>query len=191
MIDQRPQLIARCTNAADVAQIVGFARDRELPLAVRGGGHNGAGLGSCDDGVVIDLSPLGDVEVDPHARTVRVGGGCTCGEVDRRTVKCGLATPSGIISTTECYRLAQKSRGVTSAPELHSSGAVAVSPPRCSGGCGRGPTGGRPAQRSSVDGGRRLTISSKTSATCHSAENLRRANAVRARGSQERPWCLG
>jgi FAD/FMN-containing dehydrogenase len=100
MIDRRPALIARCTDARDVASMVRFARDRDLLLAVRGGGHNGAGLGTCDDGVVIDLSPLKEIHVDPHARTVRVGGGCTWGEVDAATGAHGLATPSGIISTT-------------------------------------------------------------------------------------------
>jgi FAD/FMN-containing dehydrogenase len=100
MIDRRPALIARCANPDDVAAAVGFARDHDLLLAVRGGAHNGAGLGTCDDGVVIDLSLLSDVEVDPEARTVRVGGGCTWGEVDRATNEHGLATPSGIISTT-------------------------------------------------------------------------------------------
>ena len=100
MIDKRPALIARCANPDDVAAAVGFARDHELRLAVRGGSHNGAGLGTCDDGVVIDLSLLRDVEVDPEARTVRVGGGCTWGEVDRATNEHGLATPSGIIATT-------------------------------------------------------------------------------------------
>ena len=100
MIDKRPALIARCADPDDVAATIRFARDRELLLAVRGGGHNGAGLGTCDDGVVIDLSPLKDIQVDPHARTVRVGGGCTWGEVDRATNEHGLGTPSGIISTT-------------------------------------------------------------------------------------------
>jgi FAD/FMN-containing dehydrogenase len=100
MIDKRPALIARCAGPDDVAAAVGFARDHELLLAIRGGAHNGAGLGTCDDGVVIDLSPIRDVEVDPQARTVRVGGGATWGEVDRATNAHGLATPSGIISTT-------------------------------------------------------------------------------------------
>src|SRR5437660_3609918 len=100
MIDKRPGLIARCTDPDDVATVVGFARDHGLPLAVRGGGHNGGGLGTCDDGVVIDLSPLKQIDVDPQGRTVRVGGGCTWGEVDAATGTHGLATPSGIISTT-------------------------------------------------------------------------------------------
>ena len=100
MIDKRPALIARCADAHDVARAIAFARANDLPLAVRGGGHNGAGLGTCDDGVVIDLSGLKEIDVDPHARTVRVGGGCTWGEVDLATHAHGLATPSGIISTT-------------------------------------------------------------------------------------------
>jgi hypothetical protein len=100
MIDRRPALIARCNDARDVASVVRLARDRDLLLAVRGGGHNGAGLGTCDDGVVIDLSRLKEIQVDPHARTVRVGGGCTWGEVDAATGAHGFATPSGIISTT-------------------------------------------------------------------------------------------
>jgi FAD/FMN-containing dehydrogenase len=100
MIDKRPALIARCAGPADVALVIRFARDHELVLAVRGGSHNGAGLGTCDGGVVVDLSLLKDIEVDPDARVVRVGGGCTWGEVDRATGEHGLATPSGIISTT-------------------------------------------------------------------------------------------
>jgi len=100
MIDRRPALIARAADAADVAAAIGFAREHGLTLAVRGGAHNGAGLGTVDDGVVIDLSLLKHIAVDPNARTVRVGGGCTWGEVDRATGEHGLATPSGIISTT-------------------------------------------------------------------------------------------
>jgi FAD/FMN-containing dehydrogenase len=100
MIDKRPALIARCATAGDVTKAVAFAREHGLPIAIRGGAHNGAGLGSVDDGVVIDLSLMRDVEFDPEARTVRVGGGCTWGEVDAATNEHGLATPSGIISTT-------------------------------------------------------------------------------------------
>ena len=100
MIDRRPSLIATPADAEDVAKVVSFAAAHDLLLAVRGGGHNGAGLGSCDDGVVLDLSNLKDIEVDPGARTVRVGGGCLWGEVDAATGEHGLAAPSGIISTT-------------------------------------------------------------------------------------------
>jgi FAD/FMN-containing dehydrogenase len=100
MIDKRPALIARCADADEVAAAVDFARDHDLQLAIRGGGHNGAGLGTCDDGVVIDLSLLKDIEVDPANKTVRVGGGCIWSEVDSATNVHGLATPSGIISTT-------------------------------------------------------------------------------------------
>jgi FAD binding domain/Berberine and berberine like len=100
MIDRRPGLIAAPADAEDVAKVVSFAASHDLPLAVRGGGHNGAGLGTCDDGVVLDLSGLKDIQVDPGARTVRVGGGCLWGEVDAATGEHGLATPSGIISTT-------------------------------------------------------------------------------------------
>jgi hypothetical protein len=100
MIDKRPALVAYAADSGDVAAVVSFARDRDLLLAVRGGAHNGAGLGTCDDGVVLDLSALKEVDVDPDARTVRVGGGCTWGEVDRATAAHRLATPSGIISTT-------------------------------------------------------------------------------------------
>jgi hypothetical protein len=100
MIDRRPGLIARCANTADVARAVAFAREHGLLLAIRGGGHNGGGLGTCEGGLVIDLSQLKDIQVDPEARTVRVGGGCVWGEVDQATGEHGLATPSGIISTT-------------------------------------------------------------------------------------------
>ncbi|WP_328550742.1 FAD-binding oxidoreductase [Streptomyces sp. NBC_00366] len=100
MIDRRPALLARCADADAVARVIGFARAHDLPLAVRGGGHHGAGLGTVDGGVVADLSPMKDIHVDPAARTVRVGGGCVWGEVDRATNPHGLATPSGIVSTT-------------------------------------------------------------------------------------------
>ena len=100
MIDRHPALIARCVDVADVIAAVNFARDHQLTLAVRGGGHNGPGLGTCDDGLVIDLSEMKGIRVDPAARTVRVEGGCTWGDVDHATHPFGLATPSGFISTT-------------------------------------------------------------------------------------------
>ncbi len=100
MIDKRPALIARCADAADVIACVNFARERELLVAIRGGGHNGPGLGSCDGGLVVDLSSMKGVRVDPAARTARVAGGATWGEVDHATHAFGLATVSGIISTT-------------------------------------------------------------------------------------------
>ena len=100
MIDKRPLLIARCADAADVMTAVNFGRDNGLLIAVRGGGHNGPGLGGCDDGLVIDLSTMKGVRVDPVARTARVGAGCTQGDVDHATHAFGLAMPAGIISTT-------------------------------------------------------------------------------------------
>jgi hypothetical protein len=100
MIDKRPALIARCLDVADVMAAVAFARDAGLPLAVRGGGHHGGGLGSVDDGLVIDLAAMNGVRVDPEARTVRVEEGTTWGKVDHAAHAFGLAVPSGIISTT-------------------------------------------------------------------------------------------
>jgi FAD/FMN-containing dehydrogenase len=100
MIDKRPALIVRCVDVADVIGAVNFAREQNLTLAVRGGGHNGAGLGSCDGGLVIDLSRMKGIHVDPAARIVRVEGGCTWGDVDHATHAFGLAAPSGFISTT-------------------------------------------------------------------------------------------
>jgi FAD/FMN-containing dehydrogenase len=100
MIDKRPALIARCVDVTDVIACVRYAADEGLDLAIRGGGHNGGGLGSVDGGLVIDLSELRGVRVDPHARTVTVAGGTTLGEVDHATHAFGLAVPAGIISTT-------------------------------------------------------------------------------------------
>ena len=100
MIDRRPGLIARCASTDDVAAAVEFGRREGVLISIRGGGHNAGGLGVCDDGLVIDLSPMRGIEVDPDARTVRVQGGATWGEVDRATHEHGLAVPSGIISTT-------------------------------------------------------------------------------------------
>ena len=100
MIDRRPGLIARCVDSADVQTAVNFAREHELLLAVRGGGHNGAGLGSCDGGLVIDLSMMKGIHVDRTTSTVRVEGGCTWGDVDHATYPYGLAIPTGFLSTT-------------------------------------------------------------------------------------------
>jgi len=100
MIDKRPRLIARPADVADVISAVAYAREQRLPLAIRGGGHNGPGLGSCDDGLVIDLSGMKDVRVDPGLRTVRVAPGCSSGDVDHATHPFGLAVPFGIVSTT-------------------------------------------------------------------------------------------
>src|SRR5690349_14618825 len=100
MINKKPRLIARCADVADVIHSVNFARENDLLLAIRSGGHNGGGLGICDDGVVIDLGLIKYARVDPAARMVTAGGGCTWGDVDHATHAFGLATPSGIISTT-------------------------------------------------------------------------------------------
>ena len=100
MIDKRPLLIAHCVDVADVIAAVNFGRDNGLLIAIRGGGHNGPGLGSVDDGLVIDLSMMKGVRVDPAASTVRVGPGCTSGDVDHATHAFGLAVPFGIVSTT-------------------------------------------------------------------------------------------
>jgi len=100
MINKKPRLIARCADASDVIHSVNFARKNDLLLAIRSGGHNGGGLGICDDGLVIDLGLIKFARVDPTARIVTAGGGCTWGDVDHATHAFGLATPSGIISTT-------------------------------------------------------------------------------------------
>jgi FAD/FMN-containing dehydrogenase len=100
MIERRPALIARCADAADVAQAVRFARDHELLLAVRGGGHNIAGSGVCDGGLVIDLSGMRAVSIDAAARTARVQPGATLADFDGAAQAHGLATPVGINSTT-------------------------------------------------------------------------------------------
>ena len=100
MIDKRPRLIARCADVADVIAAVNFGRDNEMLVSIRGGGHNAGGLGICDEGLVIDLSLIRYTHVDPEAGTVRVGGGCTWGDVDHATHAFGRAVPTGIISTT-------------------------------------------------------------------------------------------
>src|SRR5579863_5301194 len=100
MIDKRPRLVARCADVADVMAAVNFGRENGLLTAIRGGGHNGAGLGTCDDGLVIDLSRMKGIRVDPAAKTVRVEAGCVWGDVDHATHAFGMATPCGFISTT-------------------------------------------------------------------------------------------
>ncbi len=100
MIDKRPRLIARAVDAADVITAVNFAREQGLLLAIRGGGHNGPGLGSCDDGLVIDLSLMKSVRVDPGTKTVRVEPGCSSADVDHATHAFGLAVPFGIVGST-------------------------------------------------------------------------------------------
>ena len=99
-IDRRPLLIVQCAGAADVVHCVNYARENKLLIAVRGGGHSAPGFGTCDGGIVIDLSRMRSVRVDPERRTAEVEGGCTWGDVDRATHPFGLATPGGIISTT-------------------------------------------------------------------------------------------
>lgn len=100
MIDKRPGLFAMCENAEDVITSVNFGRENNLLIAIRGGGHNGAGLGLCNDGLVIDLSGIKSVEVNTSNNTVRVGGGNIWNEVDAATHKFGLAIPAGMVSTT-------------------------------------------------------------------------------------------
>jgi FAD/FMN-containing dehydrogenase len=100
MIDKRPRLIARCVDVADVMAAVEYGRENNLLTAIRGGSHNGGGLGTCDDGLVIDLSPMKGVHVDPAAGTARVEGGCVWGDVDHATHPFGMAVPCGFISST-------------------------------------------------------------------------------------------
>ncbi len=100
MIDRRPSAVVRAVDAADVMAVVSFAADEGLPLAVRGGGHSVPGYGVCDDGLVLDLSAIRNVRVDPQERTVRVGGGAVLADQDHATHAYGLATPAGFFSTT-------------------------------------------------------------------------------------------
>jgi FAD/FMN-containing dehydrogenase len=100
MIDRYPAAIVYCANVMDVTAAVNFARQERLTVAIRSGGHSGAGFGVCDHGLVLDLSAMKGVTVDPASRTVRVGPGCTQGEVDQASHPFGLAVPAGIVSTT-------------------------------------------------------------------------------------------
>jgi FAD/FMN-containing dehydrogenase len=99
-VDRRPRVIARCGGTADVAAAIRFACDRDLEIAVRGGGHNVAGTAVCDDGIVIDLSAMRAVRVDPVERTALVQGGALWGDVDHATQAHGLATTGGVVSHT-------------------------------------------------------------------------------------------
>jgi FAD/FMN-containing dehydrogenase len=100
MIDKKPAVIVRCRDVADVIQAVKFGREQSLDIAIRGGGHNGGGLGSVDKGLMIDLSLMRDVRIDPVSRTGVVAAGCQLGDYDHAAHAFGLATPGGIISTT-------------------------------------------------------------------------------------------
>ncbi|MDT0352827.1 FAD-binding oxidoreductase [Pseudonocardia charpentierae] len=100
MVDKRPALIARCAGVADVVAAVRFGHEHRLPIAVRGGGHNVAGAGVCDGGLVIDLSQMNGIRVDPQRGTVRAEGGVTIGELDHETQAFGLAVPMGVVTAT-------------------------------------------------------------------------------------------
>src|SRR5262245_57888781 len=100
IVERHPRLIARCSGAADVSAAVRFARDRRLEITIRGGGHNVAGTAVCDDGIVIDLSAMRAVSVDPAALTAHVQGGALWSDVDHETQAHGLATTGGIVGHT-------------------------------------------------------------------------------------------
>ncbi|MFW6085374.1 MAG: FAD-binding oxidoreductase, partial [Gemmatimonadota bacterium] len=100
MHDRKPGAVVRCVDDADVMAVVGSAREAGVPLAVRGGNHSVPGFGTCDDGIVLDLSGIRYVRVDPKTRTARVGGGALLGDLDHASHAFGLATPAGFVSTT-------------------------------------------------------------------------------------------
>ena len=100
MIDKHPSAVVQCRDAFDVASAISFARTHDLEIAIRGGGHNAGGLGVWDDALVVDLSPMHSVRVDPARGTVRVEGGATWADVDHATVGFGLATPCGFLAST-------------------------------------------------------------------------------------------
>src|SRR5438067_11561982 len=99
-VDRRPRLIARCAGADDVVTAVRFARQHDLEVSVRGGGHSIAGLSVCEGGLMIDLSAMKAIKVDPQAKTAIAAGGVLWGEFDRATQAHGLATAGGVISRT-------------------------------------------------------------------------------------------
>jgi FAD/FMN-containing dehydrogenase len=100
MVDKRPALIAVCANAKDVANSVSFASSHDLLLAVKGGGHSYPGKSVCDGGLMIDLTPMNDVQVDAENRTAEIGGGALLGHLDSATLRKNLATTTGIVSHT-------------------------------------------------------------------------------------------
>src|SRR5687767_482006 len=100
MIDRRPAAVVQCLDPADVARGIAFAREHDLVLSVRGGGHNVAGHAVCDGGVMLDLSVMKGLRVDPDGQVAHAGAGLTLGELDRATPACGLATPLGVVSVT-------------------------------------------------------------------------------------------
>ncbi len=100
MIDRYPLLILQCADENDVVEAVKFAQENEVTTAIRGSGHNVAGLGTCDDGIVIDLSPMKKIDIDAEAQTVKAQAGLTWGEFDKKTQEFGLATTGGLVSTT-------------------------------------------------------------------------------------------
>ena len=97
--DKHPAVIARCMKASDVVQAINFARAHKVKLAVRGGGHDYAGNSVCEGGLVVDLSPMNKVQVNPKSKTAQVEGGATCGELDARAQEFGLATTLGTASS--------------------------------------------------------------------------------------------
>jgi hypothetical protein len=99
-IDKKPSALAMCVDATDVQTCVNFARDNDVPFAVRGGGHNGGGLGTIDGGLVINLAPMRGIHVNPKDKTIRAQGGCRWGDIDHAAHPYGLTVPAGIISTT-------------------------------------------------------------------------------------------
>jgi FAD/FMN-containing dehydrogenase len=99
-IDRRPAIVASCTTSADVVAALRFAQERGLEVSVRGGGHNFAGFALCDGGLMVDLTPMKAISVDPSARRATCGGGTTWGELDAATQEHGLAVPGGFISHT-------------------------------------------------------------------------------------------
>ena len=127
LIDKRPALIARCRGLADIVDAVKMARDHKLEVAVRRGGHNVAGRATIDDGVMIDLSLMRGIHVDPKARTARAQGGLTWNEFNRETQLHGLATTGGVVSTTGIAGLTLGAAGSwasTPSPSTISSGST-------------------------------------------------------------------